>query len=100
VDLYQWWQAYQDHVNKVRNELFGAALTAPEKAEFEKAMVTKGMSPTQAKANLERQANSALKAYNKIENVLRVQGYSKSALDILKPTGIRPPLSSPELQKK
>jgi hypothetical protein len=100
VDLYQWWQGYQDHVNKVRNELFGAALTAPEKAEFEKAMVTKGMSPTQAQANLKRQADIALKAYNKLEGVLRIQGYSKSALDILKPSGFRPPLSSPELQKK
>jgi hypothetical protein len=100
VDLYQWWQGYQDHVNRVRNELFGAALTAPEKAEFEKAMVTKGMSPTQAQANLKRQADIALKAYNKLEGVLRIQGYSKSALDILKPSGFRPPLSSPELQKK
>jgi len=100
VDLYQWWQGYQDHVNRVRNELFGAALTAPEKAEFEKAMVTKGMSPTQAQANLKRQADIALKAYNKLEGVLRIQGYSKSALDILKPSGFRPPLSSPDLQKK
>jgi hypothetical protein len=94
VDLYQWWQGYQDHVNKVRNELFGAALTAPEKAEFEKAMVTKGMSPTQAQANLKRQADIALKAYNKLEGVLRIQGYSKSALDILKPSGFKPPLSN------
>jgi len=100
VDLYQWWQGYQDHVNRVRNELFGAALTAPEKAEFEKAMVTKGMNPVQAQANLKRQADIALKAYNKLEGVLRIQGYSKSALDILKPSGFRPPLSSPELQKK
>jgi hypothetical protein len=94
VDLYQWWQGYQDHVNKVRNELFGAALTAPEKAEFEKAMVTKGMSPTQAQANLKRQADIALKAYNKLEGVLRIQGYSKAGLDILKPSGFKPPLSN------
>jgi hypothetical protein len=94
VDLYQWWQGYQDHVNKVRNDLFGAALTAPEKAEFEKAMVTKGMNPTQAKANLDRQAQIALKAYNKLDSVLRVQGYSKAALDVLKPTGILPPLEN------
>ena len=94
VALYQWWQGYQDHVNRVRNELFGAALTAPEKAEFEKAMVTKGMNPTQAQANLKRQAEQSLKAYEKLEKVLRVGGYSKSQLDSLKPTGIKPPLSS------
>jgi hypothetical protein len=94
VALYQWWQNYQDHVNKVRNDLFGAALTAPEKAEFEKAMVTKGMSPTQAQENLKRQAEISSRAYNKLDNVLRVQGFSKSALDALKPTSALPPLEN------
>jgi hypothetical protein len=94
VALFQWWQSYQDHVNKVRNDLFGAALTAPEKAEFDKAMVTKGMNPAQAKANLDRQAEIAKKAYDKLDNVLRVQGYSKAALDALKPSSSLPPLAS------
>ena len=94
VELFQWWQGYQDHVNKVRNELFGAALTAPEKAEFEKAMVTKGMSPSQASANLKRQAELSLNAYNKLEKVLRTQGISKTGLDAIKPNGFRPGLES------
>ena len=94
VALYQWWQDYQNNINKVRNDLFGSALTAPEKAEFEKAMVTKGMNSSQAEKNLRRQAELAQKAYDKIDNVLRVQGYSKAALDALKPTGIKPPLSN------
>jgi hypothetical protein len=97
VALYQWWQNYQNNVNKVRNDLFGSALTAPEKAEFEKAMVTKGMDSAQAQANLQRQAEEASKAYDKLEKVLRSGGFSKAQLDALKP---RPPLSSPELQKK
>lgn len=91
VALYQWWQNYQNNVNKVRNDLFGSALTAPEKAEFEKAMVTKGMNSAQAKKNLQRQAEEAAKAYDKLEKVLRVGGFSKAQLDALKP---RPPLSS------
>jgi len=94
VALYQWWQDYQNNINKVRNDLFGSALTAPEKAEFEKAMVTKGMNSTQAEKNLRRQAEIAQKAYEKIDNVLRVQGYSKAALDALRPNGIKPPLSN------
>ena len=94
VALYQWWQDYQTNINKVRNDLFGSALTAPEKVEFEKAMVTKGMNSAQAQKNLRRQAELAQKAYDKIDNVLRVQGYSKAALDALKPTGIRPPMSN------
>jgi hypothetical protein len=91
VALYQWWQNYQNNVNKVRNDLFGAALTAPEKAEFDKAMVTKGMDSAQAQANLRRQAEEASKAYDKLEKVLRVGGFSKAQLDALKPI---PPLSS------
>ena len=94
VELFQWWQGYQENINKVRNELFGAALTAPEKAEFEKAMVTKGMSPQQAATNLKRQAELAVTAYNKLDNVLRVQGFSKAGLNALKPMGIRPGLES------
>ena len=94
VELFQWWQGYQENINKVRNELFGAALTAPEKAEFEKAMVTKGMSPQQAATNLKRQAELAVNAYNKLDNVLRVQGFSKAGLNALKPMGIRPGLES------
>ena len=94
VALYQWWQNYQNNVNKVRNDLFGSALTAPEKAEFEKAMVTKGMNSAQAQKNLQRQAEEAVKAYEKLEKTLRSQGFSKAALDALKPTGIKPPLSS------
>ena len=94
VQLYQWWQTYQEHINKVRNELFGAALTANEKAEFEKAMVTKGMNPIQAKANLDRQAEISQKAYDKIDKSLRVQGYSKSALDALRPSSSLPPLTN------
>jgi hypothetical protein len=47
------------------------------------------MNPVQAQANLKRQADIALKAYNKLEGVLRVQGYSRSALDVLKPSGFK-----------
>lgn len=94
VALYQWWQNYQNNVNKVRNDLFGSALTAPEKAEFEKAMVTKGMDSVQAQANLRRQAEEAAKAYEKLDKILRSQGFSQSALDSLKPRGIRASLSN------
>jgi hypothetical protein len=52
------------------------------------------MNATQAKTNLERQAQIALKAYMKLDNVYRVQGYSKAALDALKPSASLPPLES------
>jgi hypothetical protein len=82
----QWWQGYQEDVNRIRNELFGAALTAGEKSEFDRAIVTPGMSAVQAQANLKKQADAAAKAYTKITNAVRAGGYSNSALDALAPT--------------
>ena len=82
----QWWQGYQEDVNRIRNELFGAALTAQEKSEFDRAIVTPGMSAVQAQANLKKQADAAAKAYTKITNAVRAGGYSKSAIDALAPT--------------
>jgi hypothetical protein len=84
----QWWQGYQEDINRIRNELFGAALTAGEKSEFDRAIVTPGMSAVQAQANLKKQAEQAQKAFNKITNVYRANGFSKSALDSLLPLNI------------
>jgi len=86
LDLGNWWQSYQERTNKIRNDLFGAALTAQEKAEFDKAMVTPGMSPKSARSNLLKQAEAAQKAYSKITNAAKISGYSKSAIDSLNPT--------------
>jgi len=82
----QWWQNYQEDINRIRNELFGAALTAQEKSEFDRAIVTPGMSAIQAQANLKKQAEQAQKAYDKITNSVRAGGYSKSAIEALSPT--------------
>ncbi len=85
LDLGNWWQSYQERTNKIRNDLFGAALTAQEKSEFDKAMVTPGMSAASARANLLKQAEAAQKAYSKITNAVKIGGYSKSAIDSLNP---------------
>lgn len=54
-DQVGWWENYQGFVNQVRNELFGAALTPGEKAEFEKTIVKPNTDPEVAKSNLLRQ---------------------------------------------
>jgi hypothetical protein len=54
-DAAQWWQTYDRHKNVVRNELFGAALTAPEQAQFDKADITPNMHPDIVKRNLATQ---------------------------------------------
>ena len=81
----QWWQDYQAYKNEIRNKLFGSALTSTEKGEFDKAMVTPGMSPETVKANLQRQAEIAQRAYSKLSGAYRKAGYSSSTLDSLDP---------------
>ncbi len=41
----EWWQDYQTKKNITRNNLFGSALTATEKGEFEKADINPSMDP-------------------------------------------------------
>jgi hypothetical protein len=65
--------------------LFGSALTRTEASAFESAMVTPGMSPTQIKANLQRQAEVAEGAFKKMSEAALAQGYSKSAIEALRP---------------
>lgn len=77
----QWWQDYQGYINQVRNELFGAALTAQEKAEFEKAVVTPNMDPNEAQKNLARQRELSAKAVERIANPYRAMGYDGKAID-------------------
>lgn len=84
-DFGQWWQQYDLFANQIRNQLFGSALTRTEASAFESAMVTPGMSPTQIKANLGRQAEVAEGAFKKMSEAARAQGYSKSAIDALTP---------------
>jgi hypothetical protein len=48
------------------------------------------MSPTQIKANLNRQAEVARNAFDKMSNAATAQGYSKSAIDALKPALTQP----------
>ena len=89
-DFGQWWQQYDLFANQIRNQLFGSALTKTEAQAFESAMVTPGMSPTQIKANLNRQAEVARNAFDKMSNAATSQGYSKSAIDALKPALTQP----------
>lgn len=88
-DFVGWWQDYQNNVNQIRNKLFGASLTANEKAEFEKSIVTFGMDPEIARENLKKQAVQAYKAWLKIKASKEAQGYSKAAIAALDP-GIDP----------
>lgn len=94
----QWWQDYQSFANIERNALFGAALTATEKAEWEKAMINPGMKPEQVRENLRRQKEIALGTTSRIANSLVSSGISQDAVEAamgMKLGALPPPIAAP-----
>lgn len=79
----QWWQSYQEFANLKRNALFGSALTATEKTEFDKAMINPGMSPSQIRENLQKQQDIAKSAVSRIANSAKESGINPKALESL-----------------
>lgn len=75
-----WWQGYQSLKNVVRNDLFGAALTATEKNEFEKADINPGMSPATIRANIARQKEILQGAIRRRSRSLAADGYNADAI--------------------
>lgn len=80
-DQSNWWGDYQSRKNLIRNQLFGAALTAQEKAEFDKADINPGMTPTAIRQNLQRQQELATNAARKMATAYAQQGYSREAIE-------------------
>jgi hypothetical protein len=66
VDAGDWWADYSAKRNVTRNKLFGSALTAQEKTEFEKADIGPGMTPDAITRNLARQQAAATAAARKL----------------------------------
>lgn len=77
----QWWMQYQDWKNKVRNELFGAALTPGEKAEFDKQEVSPSDGPDIVRKKLERQRAVVASAIARTRDSYIAQGKSRKAID-------------------
>lgn len=77
----QWWSDYQSQKNIVRNKLFGSALTATEKGEFDKANISPEMDPKLIEKNLARQREAARAAAAKLANAYAKQGYSREAIE-------------------
>lgn len=77
----QWWQDYQNQKNIVRNKLFGSALTATEKAEFDKANIHPGMTPGAIRENLRLQRDAQRRATAKLVNAYSKMGYSQDQIE-------------------
>lgn len=78
-----WWQRYNLQANQVRNELFGSALTAPEKAAFDAAMIGPGMAPEQIRRNLARQEQIARAGIERQGRAMIANGSSRRTVETL-----------------
>ena len=97
----QWWQDYQGYINQVRNDLFGAALTTTEKAEFEKAIVTPNMDANEAAKNLARQQAITQNALARAGGVYAKGGYNADQIGEYVPEGLsRVDTASPTINRK
>jgi hypothetical protein len=76
-----WWNEYQEMKNRVRHDLFGSALTATEKAEFDRANITPGMSAAAIADNLRRQREAANAAARKLGRSMIADGYNRRAIE-------------------
>jgi len=81
ADQAQFWQDYQNQKNLIRNQLFGSALTATEKAEFDRANINPGQTPETIRRNVERQTTAAQRAARKLANVYIQQGYGADVIE-------------------
>lgn len=77
----EWWQQYDREKNVIRNELFGAALTASEAAAFDQADINPRMDPKIIKANLKKQRDIIERGLQRQGKVWAAQGYNRAAID-------------------
>jgi len=75
-----YWQDYDKYKNVVRNDLFGAALTATEQAAFEKADINNTMAPAAIRANLKIQKDILEGAMKRKAGSLIASGYNPQAI--------------------
>lgn len=71
-----WWADFRATDNQIRNELFGASLTAGEKSAYSATTITPRMSPEEIKRNLSRRLEIARKATARRYNRLNAAGYN------------------------
>ena len=61
----EWWQVYRNWTINLRRDLFGTALTAPEKALFDEANIEPGMHPDTIRRRMQQQQLAITRAVNK-----------------------------------
>lgn len=78
-----WWANFRQNDNQIRNDLFGSALTATEKAAYEATTISERMAPAEIRRNLQRRAAIIKRALARQQNFLKKNGYDAEAVDAL-----------------
>lgn len=78
-----WWAQFKAADNQIRNDLFGSALTAPEKAAYEATTVSPGMDPKQVKINLAKRAEIIRQAVARRKDFYTANGFKPEAVDAI-----------------
>lgn len=78
-----WWANFRQTDNQIRNDLFGSALTATEKAAYEATTISERMQPGEIRKNLQRRAQIIKRALGRQQNFLKKNGYDPEAVDAL-----------------
>jgi len=78
-----WWARFRQVDNQIRNDLFGAALTASEQAAYEATTISPSMAATEIRANLASREKIIREALSRRTKYLKANGYRPEAVDAL-----------------
>lgn len=79
----EWWAAFKSTDNLIRNDLFGSALTANEKAAYEATTISPGMRPDIIRQNITRRVQIIQDALGRQREFMIKNGYKPEAVDAL-----------------
>lgn len=79
----EWWAGFKGVDNQIRNDLFGAALTATEKAAYSATTIEPGMNPAKIRENLARRTEIIQNALQRRREFYLANGYRPEAVDAM-----------------
>lgn len=86
----EWWKEFKMLDNKIRNELFGSALTGTEKQEWAKATFNENSHPDIVRKNLAKRTEILKKALERDVSGLSKSGYSTEGIGLIDTTNKKP----------
>ena len=78
-----WWAAFKQTDNVIRNELFGATLTPSEQKSYLDTTIDPSLSPKIVRENLERRTKILKTALERQRRFMIANGYNEEAVNIL-----------------